>query len=110
MTAFQIVLLGIVMAFLVLTIAAGARRWVSLKSMALGIVVLCLAAVAVTWPDLTTRCARAVGISSGSNLLLYCTVVVMCSGFLMVYVRLRRLRRELTLLVRELALRDAGKV
>ena len=34
------------------------------------------------------------------------SVVVMMIGFMMVYVRLRRLRRDLTLMVRELALRD----
>jgi hypothetical protein len=31
----------------------------------------------------------------------------MMTGFLMVYVRLRRIRREMTLLVRQLAIRDA---
>ena len=65
------------------------------------------AALAVVWPDATTRIARFVGLGRGVNLLLYCTVVVMMAGFFMVYIRLRRVRQELTLLVRHLAILQA---
>jgi hypothetical protein len=67
------------------------------------------AGLAVIQPDLTTKVAHTVGIRRGADLLLYCAVVAMIAGFLMIYVRLRRLRREITLLVRELALRDGER-
>ncbi|MEK7731822.1 MAG: DUF2304 family protein, partial [Planctomycetota bacterium] len=44
----------------------------------------------------------------GADLVLYCAVIVMLIGFFMVYARLRRLRRDLTLLSRHLAIRDAA--
>ena len=51
--------------------------------------------------------ARKLGIGRGADLLLYCSVGVMMVGFLMVYIRLGRLRREITLIVRHLALKES---
>ncbi len=72
---------------------------------------LCLlwiaAGVAVVYPRITVIVARVLGIGRGADLVSYCAVVFMMVGFSMIYVRLRRLRREVTLLVRELAIRDA---
>ena len=47
------------------------------------------------------------GISRGTDLLLYIMVLAVLQGFLLVYLRLRRVRRELTILVRKLALLEA---
>ncbi len=107
MTGFQIVLLAILACLATITAAAGMRGWVTLRAGLLGMLLWIAAAVAVLWPELTTQAAKVVGIRRGADLLLYCTVIAMIVGFLMVYVRLRRLRREMTLLVRELALRQA---
>ncbi len=64
-------------------------------------------AIAIIRPGVTKIIANALGIGRGADLLLYCTVVAMMVGFLMIYARMRRLRREMTLLVRHLAIRDA---
>ena len=47
------------------------------------------------------------GIGRGADLVLYCAVVVMMIGFLMTYSRLRHIQRELTLVVRHIAKREA---
>ncbi len=66
-----------------------------------------LAAVAFAVPDATTRFAHLLGIGRGADVVLYCAVL----GGLLVAFRLsmaqRRLERELTLLVRELAVQQA---
>ena len=66
------------------------------------------AAVAILQPELTVRVAKALGIGRGADLVLYCSVVAMMVGFMMMYVRLQRLQRELTVVVRHLALREAS--
>jgi hypothetical protein len=66
------------------------------------------AAVAIIKPELTVRVAKALGIGRGADFVLYCSVVAMMVGFMMMYVRLRRLQRELTIVVRHLALREAS--
>ena len=65
------------------------------------------AAVAILRPEWTGRIARVLGIGRGADLVLYGAVVVMMVGFMMVYVRMRRFQRELTLVVRHLAIREA---
>jgi hypothetical protein len=62
---------------------------------------------AVLWPEMTSKVDEAVGIGRGADLVLYCAVVFMLIGFFMVYLRLRRQRRIITLLVRHLALAEA---
>lgn len=107
--AFQILALAALAFSFILTLLAGLRGWISKRAGMVWMTVWVTAGVAILWPQMLSRLARLVGIGRGADLLLYCAVVVMLVGFLMVYVRLRRLRRELTLLVRALALRDADQ-
>lgn len=58
-------------------------------------------------PDRVTTVANALGIHRGADLLLYLLVLAVFWGFLLVYVRLRRVRRELTVLVRHVAILEA---
>lgn len=60
-------------------------------------------------PELTRRLAVAVGIHRGADLMLYTAVLAGLVGFFLVYRRFRRMERQLTLVVRELALRPAAK-
>lgn len=107
MSLFQAVLLivaGILFAASLWALFRGrVRRWEG----GLSALVWLIAALAIIWPNATTRIAHAVGLGRGINLLVYCTVVTVLVGFTMVYVRLRKLRREMTLLVRQLALANA---
>lgn len=107
MSLFQVFALSVVGCLFVASIIAMWRGWGTLRESLTWALVWLAAAVAIIWPGVTKMIANALGIGRGADLVLYCAVVVMMVGFLMVYVRLRRIRRELTLLVRHLAIRDA---
>jgi len=106
MTGFQIFLLvffGAVLIGSIVTLARGTAPKLSL----LTALVALLACAATLWPDATTRIARAVGIQRGTDLILYCAVLAMTFGFFLFYLRLRALRRELTAVVRHIAIAEA---
>ena len=107
MNLFQTLALIAIAALFVLTLVAAVRGWATRRDAILWALLWLVAGVAIMWPGVTKVVANALGIGRGADLVLYCAVVVMMIGFLMVYVRLRRIRREMTLLVRELAMRDA---
>jgi hypothetical protein len=66
--------------------------------------VWCGAATAIAWPDLTTSIASGLGLRRGADLVMYFAILFGFVGFYMIYVRLRRLDANLTLLVRKLAI------
>ena len=107
MNVFQILLLIVMGGLLAVSVAAFVCRWVPRAASALWTVFCVVAGLAVIWPDVTTDIAKALGIGRGKDLLLYCAIVIMMIGFLMVYVRLRRIRRDVTLLVRHIAILEA---
>ena len=62
------------------------------------------AGVAAVWPDTTVIVARKLGIGRGADLVLYVSVFASLIVFFLVYARLRKLDRALTLLVRQIAI------
>ncbi len=107
MNLFQILALVVVVCLLVLTVVAAVRGWFTRRETILLSALWLAAGVAIIWPGVTKAVANLLGIGRGADLVFYCSVVVMMVGFVMIYARLRRIRRELTLLVRHLAIRDA---
>ncbi len=73
------------------------RRLVGLAVVALGI-------VAVLWPMITTEVANAVGVGRGTDLVLYVLVMVFVFTAIGTSQRIHHLERQITLLVRELAI------
>ena len=65
------------------------------------------AGVAIYDPDLTVKAARAVGIESGAHLVLYVFVLVFLAVAFHLYARTVRLERQMTDLVRHIAVSDA---
>ncbi len=106
---FQVLLLAGVGLVFVACVAGMARRWITLREGGVGVLVCLAAASATIRPDLTVRMANALGIGRGADLIFYCAVVAMLIGFWMTYIRLRHLRREITLLVRRLAIMEAER-
>lgn len=98
-----VILLGLVF---ILTVAATAFRKITRREGIWWSLVWLAAAGAILRPDLMMGLARKLGIGRGADLVLYGSVCVMLLGFMMTYVRLRRLRREITLVVRHLALKE----
>lgn len=106
MNLFQILALAVVGVLIVVSLTAVFRSSVSRRDAVLWTLVWLVAGVAIVRPGLTKVLAKALGIGRGADLLLYCAVVVMMIGFLMTYSRLRRTQRELTLVVRHIAMRE----
>ncbi len=65
--------------------------------------------IAVYSPNLTTRVAQALGIDRGTNLLLYILVLAVLIGFTLQTLRMNRIERQITLLVRSLAHEEAQR-
>ncbi len=107
MTLFQVSALTVVAVMCLATLAAFFRSGFVRRDALAWSFVWIAAGVAIAWPQLTASAARRLGIGRGADLVLYCAVVVMMVGFLMVYSRLRQVRRDLTLVVRHLALLEA---
>jgi hypothetical protein len=80
-------------------------RWWLLLSAAIWLT----AAVTVSWPDLTTRVARVLGIGRGADLVSYVVAILFVVSFFFLYQRYRKLESELTRLVRRLAIEEAEK-
>ncbi len=109
MNGFQILVLVVVSLAMIVSIGASVRGWVTRRESLIWSLVCLAAAVATVWPDLTRRLANAVGIGRGADLVFYCAVVLMLIGFWMTYIRLQGLRRQLTLLVRQLAIQEGER-
>ena len=107
MTPFQIVALTLIAILLVATVVSTFRGIATRREGVLWSSVWLAAGIAIAQPRIIAVVARALGIGRGADLLLYCAVVVMLIGFLMVYTRLRRLRRDMTLITRHLAIQNA---
>ena len=109
MIAFQV--LGILAAavFVALTLWRLARRRISAGSALAWVLLWTAAALAIAVPESTAVVARLLGIQRGADLVFYCGILGMMAGFFLVYSRLRRVDRELTLLTRRLALHEAER-
>jgi small membrane protein len=107
MTVFQIIAVVVLGALALLTLAnmVRSRRAVG----ALWLVVWAGAAAAIIEPRLTTWVAHFLGIERGADLVFYCAVLGGLLGFFFVYLRLRGLSRQLTLLTRNVAIANAKR-
>lgn len=107
MSVFQIVLIVIMSGFLLATLVGMMRGWLSRREgLILGSFWIA-SGIAVLFPNILWRAAKAVGIANGANLLLYGLFIATAVGFFIVYARMRRMGREITLLVRQVAIQDA---
>lgn len=109
MNYFQILILTLIAAMVLASFVASLRGWASRREILIWLFVCLLGAIVTVWPSVTVKVANVLGIGRGADLVFYCAVVLMLAGFWMTYIRLRHLRRQMTLLVRRLAILDAEK-
>ena len=107
MNAFQILALTFLTVLAVLTVEAAARGGIRKRIASFWLFIWIAAAVAFAWPRAVGLLAKALGIGRGADLVMYCSVVMTLVGFFYTYTRFRRLDRQLTLLVRRLAIAGA---
>jgi hypothetical protein len=109
MTPFQIILVAVLSLVALATVALAMRGSIGRLAGVGWLAVTGAGIVFAIRPNWTTDIAHLLGISRGTDLLLYLLVLAGLQGFLLIYLKLRRVRRELTLLVRELAIREAER-
>lgn len=109
MNTFQGAALMVFSLLTAMTLSAGVRGLVRKRIVAVWLAIWTLGAVAIVWPRSTFLVARWLGIGRGADLLLYLSVLFMLVGFFYVYGRFRRLDRQITVLVRRLAIEDAER-
>jgi len=107
MNWFQIIALLVVAVLIAVTLSSTLKGRATRREGFLWVLVWIAAGVTIVWPNITQKLAHLLGIKRGADLVFYCAVVVMLIGFLIVYIRMRRLQREITLLVRHLAIGSA---
>lgn len=104
MKGFQYVALSLA----AILILASARSLVIHRRRPLGpflwLLTWCGVAAAIASPNSTTRIANVFGILRGADFVFYCGVLGGLVGFSVVYLRFRQMDRQMTVLVRELAL------
>jgi small membrane protein len=107
MTTFQLLTLPLLIAAIIFTAMAIARRRIT-PGVGVGWVLLWVAAaISIAAPGILAVVARFLGIGRGADLVMYLSILVMFIGFFVMYLRYRRLNDQLTEIVRHLAIRDA---
>ena len=107
MTTFQISALAVLALLLVTSLANLVRRRGRPGVSILWSLLWVAGAIALIRPSLTRVVANFLGIGRGADLVFYVGLITMAIGFFVVYVRIRRLRHDVTVLTRELAISRA---
>jgi hypothetical protein len=107
LTPFQKLSVSFLASLLVLELFGLRRDPASRRLRCLRIVVWLAAAVAIAWPSLTTELAIVLGIGRGTDLVLYLFILAFLGVAFLFYSQMVRMRRQLTQLIRDAAIRDA---
>lgn len=106
LTSFQTIALIGTAVILVATLAAAARHSIEWRTGFAWSLLWIAAAVAIARPSVTIALAHFLGIGRGADLVFYCGILGMMCGFWLVYVRMKRLERDITKLVRQIAITE----
>ena len=107
MNGFQYIVLVLIASLMALTLRGVLRGQMRKRVAALWLTVWVAGATVLVWPQATFLLARRLGIGRGADLVLYTSVLFTFVGFFYVYTRFRRVDRQVTLLVRKLAIENA---
>jgi small membrane protein len=103
MNVFQTLIMLLFVTLGVLTLSAGLRGTAPKRVVAAGLLLWAFGGIATVWPHTVADLAHALGVGRGADLLLYMTTLSLAVVCFYMYVRFRRVERQLTLLVRRLA-------
>jgi small membrane protein len=98
MILLALITVGFMFYFLVVTHNTGLQRLFILASFSVGLLF-------IFWPELTSRLANLVGIGRGADLVSYLSTLFLLFVSINFYLRFRKYEEQLTIVVRELALR-----
>jgi hypothetical protein len=103
----QFFLLSLVVLATGLVILRYRQRKIGAFGFFLWLILWVAAATVITFPESTVVVARLLGIGRGVDLVLYVSIILILYLLFRVYVRLEQLDRDLTQIVRALALRES---
>lgn len=107
MNAFQIVVVSLLALLATITVRSAISGRARKRVTVFWMLVWLTGAAVTIWPNFTRDVARKLGIGRGTDLVLYCSVLLLVTGLFYVYTRMRQMDRTMTLLVRELAIERA---
>jgi hypothetical protein len=106
----QLLLLSLVVVAVGLVILRYRQRKIGTLGFFLWLVLWVGAATVIAFPESTILVARLLGIGRGVDLVLYVSIILILYLLFRVYVRLEQLDRDLTQIVRALALREESPI
>lgn len=104
----QIFLLTLTVIMMIMDIVRHRQRKIGRRAFLLWLFLWTGASVVILFPNSTAVLAHRLGIGRGADLVLYISVVLILYLLFKVYVRMEKVDREITQIVRTLALRQAG--
>src|SRR4051794_39244500 len=104
MNLFQIIALVVLAALVLNELVRGVRRPVAWSAHLIRAAVWLAAAVAIAFPELPNAVAKALGIGRGADVVLYVLALAFVGVSFALYSRIVHLRRQMTDIVRHLAL------
>lgn len=108
MTLFQTIAVGAFGILLVLTLSMISRGRTPLRAGLAWSLLWIAGLLTVLFPDFTKTLANIVGINRGVDVVLYSALFAGLAGFFAIYLRFRKLERNVTVLTQELALMNAA--
>jgi hypothetical protein len=109
MSLIQILLL-IAIAYIILKTAQKYRiSAITVREFFLWICFWLIGALVVLFPKATDSAAQFLGIARGADLIVYIGIIILFAGLFFLLVRLERLERDVTKIVRKMALEEESK-
>jgi hypothetical protein len=109
MNLFQWLTISVLCVLLLWELKARRRRIPATSIWLLRFAIWLAAGLAIAFPEKTNDIARSIGIGRGADVVMYCFVLAFLFTSFYFYSRMVHLQREVTLLVRHLALREAQR-
>ncbi|HBH46391.1 MAG: hypothetical protein A2445_04825 [Candidatus Jacksonbacteria bacterium RIFOXYC2_FULL_44_29] len=106
MSPIQIILIGIIAVIIVKILQKYKSSAISIREFFLWVAFWLIVAVLVIFPNATQTVANWVGITRGVDLIVYLSVIVLYFSLFYILVRLERLERDITKIVRKMALKE----
>ncbi len=107
MNVFQLLGSSLLLLAILVTAVAAFRRRIAWGPALFWLALWLAATAAILAPELTVVVARFLGIDRGADLVFYCAILAMLGGFFLTYLKLRRIEKDITVLVRQMAILDA---
>lgn len=107
MSLFQIIVLAFIFFVFLKILKKYREKIISNREMLLWSLVWLLAALLIIWPGTTSFLASQLGIGRGVDLIVYLALILNLYLIFRLYVRVEKLGKNITELVRKLAIKDA---